>query len=84
MDESLQKNEVEKRSLAIEGALIMLVNDLAMRGVVSADEAEEVLKTISRSSELSAARTSGSIALVQQLRNLRRGDGRSAPGARGA
>ncbi|MCD2180602.1 hypothetical protein OCK02_03900 (plasmid) [Rhizobium sp. TRM96647] len=81
MHEKSNQNEVERRSLAVESALVNLIGDLAMRGVVSADEAESVLATIAGSSERSAARAAGVRTLVEQLRKLRRNDGLSAPGA---
>ena len=81
MQEMSNQKEVERRSLAVESALILLVGDLAARGIVSADEAESVLAVIAGSSERSAARASGARTLVRQLRRLRRNDGLSAPGA---
>ncbi|HVK91256.1 MAG TPA: hypothetical protein VM468_07630 [Mycoplana sp.] len=81
MDQTPHQKELERRSLAIEGALILLIGDLATRGVVSADEAEEALKLISGSCDFSAARASSAVTLVRQLRRLRRNDGSSAPGS---
>ncbi|MBP1884338.1 hypothetical protein J2Z50_002627 [Ensifer mexicanus] len=52
-----------------------------MRGVVSADEAQEMLKLIAESCDISAARASIPLQLVNQLRRLRKGDGSSAIGA---
>lgn len=80
MQEISNQKEIERRSLAIESALILLIGDLATRGIVSADEAEDVLTLIAGSSEFSAARTSSAVTLVQQLRRLRRNDGSCAPG----
>ncbi|MBB3975708.1 hypothetical protein GGQ64_000895 [Rhizobium azooxidifex] len=81
MQENSNQKEVERRSLAVESALILLIGDLATRGIVSAEEAENVLATIAGSSALSSAHASGARTLVKQLRRLRRNDGLSAPGA---
>lgn len=75
-------NETSQRALAVEGALLHLIDGLAARGTISADEAEDMLRLLSQSSDFSAARASGSIRIVDQLRQLRRGDGTATPGAR--
>lgn len=75
------ETEVARRSLAVEGALLVLIERLALRGVVGADEAEEMLELIAKSCDVSAARASTHLQLVDQLRRLRRDDGSSAIGA---
>ena len=75
-------NGTRRRALAVEGALLHPIDGLAARGTISADEAEAMLRLLSQSSDLSAARASGSIRIVDQLRQLRRGDGMATPGAR--
>ncbi|MDR6816880.1 hypothetical protein J2X76_002053 [Neorhizobium sp. 2083] len=73
--------EVHRRSLAVEGVMMMLIDGLAARGTISADEAEDMLRILSKSSAASAARASGSLRIVRQLKRLRRGDGAMTPGA---
>jgi hypothetical protein len=72
--------ENRRRALAVEGALVMLIDGLACRGTIAADEAEDMLRVLSKSSDFSAARASNSLRLVQQLRRLRQGDGNMTPG----
>lgn len=74
--------ETHRRALAVEAALLLLIDGLAARGTISADEAEDMLRLLSQSSDFSAARASGSIRIVDQLRQLRRVDGMATPGAR--
>lgn len=81
MDATQHQKEDHRRTLAAEGALIFLIGDLATRGVISADAAEEMLKVIADSTDMSAARTTSTVALVRQLRRLRRNDGTAAPGS---
>jgi hypothetical protein len=73
--------EVHRRSLAVEGALLVLIDGLAARGTISADEAEEMLQILSKSSDFSATRASSSLRIVTQLKRLRGGDGAATPGA---
>jgi hypothetical protein len=73
--------EVRRRSLAVEGAMLLLIDGLAARGTISADEAEDMLRILSKSSEFSAARASTSLRIVHQLKRLRQGDGTATPGA---
>ncbi|CDZ28355.1 hypothetical protein [Neorhizobium galegae] len=73
--------ETRRRSLAIEGAMLMLIDGLAARGTISADEAEDMLRILSKSSDSSAARAGSSLRIVNQLKRLRRGDGAITPGA---
>jgi hypothetical protein len=70
-----------RQALALEGALLILVDRLAMRGAISVDEGIDILQVISRSSPQSHARISQSLHLLSQLQRLRRGDGSIAPGA---
>lgn len=79
--ESQGEREASRRATALEGALLILVDRLAMRGAISVDEGMDILQVISRSSETSAARVSQSLNLLSQLRRLRRGDGSIAPGS---
>lgn len=81
MQEATNDHEVERRTLAVERALILLIGDLATRGMVSADEAEVALQVIGGSSQASSARTSSALMLMRQLRRLRANDGAIAPGA---
>lgn len=81
--ETQSEKETRRRALAAEGALLMLVDRLAMRGTISIDEGEEILKMISKASDMSAARTSCSFSNMRRLRQLRSGDVRCAPGAGG-
>ena len=75
------ESELHRRSLAVEGAMLLLIDGLAARGTISADEAEDMLRILSKSSEFSAARASSSLRIVSQLKRLRRGDGALTPGA---
>ncbi|EUB97364.1 hypothetical protein PMI07_000940 [Rhizobium sp. CF080] len=72
--------EVRRRSLAVEGVMLMLIDGLAARGTISVDEAEDMLRILSKSSDTSAARASSSLRIVGQLKRLRRGDGAVTPG----
>ena len=80
-DTSDAELEARRRSLAIEGAFLMLIDGLAMRGTISAGEAEDMLRILAKSSDFSAARASSSMRLVHQLKQLRGGDGAATPGA---
>ncbi|CDZ63421.1 Hypothetical protein NGAL_HAMBI2605_24600 [Neorhizobium galegae bv. orientalis] len=73
--------ETRRRSLAVEGAMLMLIDGLAARGSISADEAEDMLRILSKSSDSSAARAASSLRIVNHLKRLRRGDGAITPGA---
>ncbi|KAB1087752.1 hypothetical protein F4V91_15735 [Neorhizobium galegae] len=73
--------ETRRRSLAVEGAMLMLIDGLAARGTISADEAEDMLRILSKSSDSSAARAASSLRIVNQLKRLRHGDGAITPGA---
>ncbi|WP_105429197.1 MULTISPECIES: hypothetical protein [Neorhizobium] len=73
--------ETRRRSLAVEGAMLMLIDGLAARGTISADEAEDMLRILSKSSDSSATRAASSLRIVNQLKRLRRGDGAITPGA---
>jgi hypothetical protein len=75
------EKDASARALAAEGALLILVDRLAMRGAISVDEGIDILQVISRSPTISAARVSQSLNLLSQLRRLRAGDGSIAPGA---
>lgn len=79
--ENDNNRESYRRGLAVEGVLLLLIDGLAARGTISADEAEDMLRILSKSSDMSAARASGSIRIVEQLRRLRGGDGLATPGA---
>lgn len=79
--ETENNKESHRRGLALEGVMLMLIDGLAARGTISADEAEDMLRILSKSSEFSAARASGSLRIVNQLRRLRGGDGLATPGA---
>ncbi|MCF6367693.1 hypothetical protein [Rhizobium halophilum] len=79
--ENNNDREAHRRALAVEGALLLLIDGLAARGTISADEAEDMLRILSKSSDFSAARASGSLRIVDQLRRLRGGDGLVTPGA---
>jgi hypothetical protein len=81
LDNNEIEKEVRRRSLAVEGAMLMLIDGLAARGTISADEAEDMLRILAKSSEFSAARASSSLRVVKQLKQLRRGDGAMTPGA---
>ncbi|MCB5204203.1 hypothetical protein LH464_17185 [Neorhizobium sp. T786] len=84
MHETENSNDIEtrRRAFAVEGTLLLLIDGLAARGTISADEAEDMLRILSKSSDFSAARASGSLRIVDQLRRLRRGDGAATPGVR--
>lgn len=73
--------ETQQRVLSAEDALLILVDRLAMRGVISVDEGVDILQVLSRSCDQSAARVSQSLNLLSQLRRLRQGNGSVAPGA---
>ncbi|MDX3927799.1 MAG: hypothetical protein QHC90_18565 [Shinella sp.] len=73
--------EVNRRAFAVEGALLLLITRLAERGTICTDEATEMLNLLSASSDFSAARVSGSKAIVERLQQLRGGDGCCTPGA---
>lgn len=73
--------EEHRRSLAVEGALMLLIDGLASRGTISVDEAEDMLRIISSSSDGSATRASSSMRVMKQIRKLRGGDGMATPGA---
>jgi hypothetical protein len=73
--------EARRRCLALEGAFLMLIDGLAMRGTISADEAEDLLSILAKSSDFSAARATTSMRMVNQLKQLRNGDGAATPGA---
>ncbi len=79
--ENNHDRETHRRALAVEGAILLLIDGLAARGTISADEAEDMLRILSKSSDFSAARASGSLRIVDQLRRLRAGDGAATPGA---
>ncbi|HEX5934260.1 MAG TPA: hypothetical protein VFY63_08855 [Pseudorhizobium sp.] len=79
--ENENDRESHRRALAVEGAVLMLIDGLAARGTISADEAEDMLRILSKSSDFSAARASSSLRIVNQLRRLRGGDGLATPGA---
>ncbi|RWX78950.1 hypothetical protein EPK99_10265 [Neorhizobium lilium] len=80
-DKSEADLEARRRSLALEGAFLLLIDGLAMRGTISAGEAEDMLRILAKSSDFSAARASTSMRMVQQLKQLRGGDGVVTPGA---
>lgn len=69
------ESEMRRRSLALEGAMLLLLDGLAARGTISADEAEDMLRILSRASATSAARAESSLRVVHQLKRLRGGDG---------
>jgi len=80
-DTAENEMEVHRRSLAVEGVMLMLIDGLAARGTISTDEAEDMLQILSKSSDASAARASSSLRIVRQLKRLRCGDGAMTPGA---
>ncbi|MGE7367778.1 hypothetical protein ACQKKX_01750 [Neorhizobium sp. NPDC001467] len=80
-DADVIENEHQRRALAVEGALMLLIDGLASRGTISVDEAEDMLRVLSSSSHRSAARASSSLRVVKQIRKLRGGDGMATPGA---
>ncbi len=73
--------ETGRRALAAEGALLLLIECLSMRGSISVEEGEEMIRLISSSSELSASRSSHLLHTMSQLRRLRAGSGSDVPGA---
>jgi hypothetical protein len=75
------ETEAQRRSLALEGAMLLMIDGLAARGTISVDEAEDMLRILSTSSDGSALRANNSLRVVNQLKRLRRGDGSAAPGA---
>jgi hypothetical protein len=75
------ETEMRRRALAVEAAMLMLVDGLAARGTISADEAEDMLRVLAKGSDFSNQRASSSMRMVDQLRRLRRGDGAATPGA---
>lgn len=75
------EQEMRRRTLAVEGAMLMLIDGLAARGTISADEAEDMLRVLAKGSEQSAVRVSSSLRIVRQLKRLRGGDGMVTPGA---
>jgi hypothetical protein len=75
------ETEMRRRALAVEAVVLMLVDGLAARGTISADEAEDMLHILSKASDYSAQRASSSLRIVGHLRQLRRGDGTATPGA---
>ncbi|AXV16071.1 hypothetical protein CYG48_10420 [Neorhizobium sp. SOG26] len=75
------EQEMRRRTLAVEGAMLMLIDGLAARGTISADEAEDMLRVLAKGSEQSAVRVSSSLRIVKQLKRLRGGDGMVTPGA---
>jgi hypothetical protein len=80
MDANNEK-ETRQRALAAEDALLILIDGLAMRGVISVDEGIDMLQVLSRGGDQSTARISQSLNLLSQLRRLRQGNGSIAPGA---
>lgn len=80
MDAYIEK-ETRQRARAAEDALLILIDRLAMRGVISVDEGIDMLQVLSRGSDQPAARISQSLDLLSQLRRLRQGNGSIAPGA---
>ena len=81
LDNDEIEKEVRRRSLAVEGAMLLLIDGLTARGTISTDEAEDMLRILAKSSEFSAARASSSLRVVKQLKQLRGGDGAMTPGA---
>ena len=73
--------ETTRRAIAVEGALLQLVNRLAELGLLSVDDAMSMLDQLSRSSDFSAARVSSSLTNLKRLKALRGGDAGIAPGA---
>jgi len=80
MDANIEK-ETSQRAHAAEDALLILIDRLAMRGVISVDEGIDMLQVLSRGRDQSAARISQSLNLLNQLRRLRQGNGSATPGA---
>lgn len=75
------ENEAARRAIAVEGALLQLVNRLAQLGLISVSDARIMLEQLAKSSDFSAARVSSSIANLDRLQALRGGDAEIAPGA---
>jgi len=73
--------ETTRRAIAVEGALLQLVNRLAELGLLSVDDAMSMLDQLSRTSDFSAARVSSSMTNLKRLRALRGGDAGMTPGA---
>jgi dienelactone hydrolase len=71
--ESKSEKETRRRALAVEGALILLVDRLATRGAISPDEGTEILSVLSKSSDFSASRVSSAMHTLEMLNRLRRG-----------
>ncbi|QRM55836.1 hypothetical protein [Sinorhizobium sp. BG8] len=79
--ESGSENEIRQRAEAAEKALLLLVDHLAMRGTISLDEGQEIVRILSEASHESAARASHTLHTLSLLRQLRRGVGSDTPGA---
>ena len=77
-----KEKETRKRALASEGVLMLLIESLAMRGIVSLDEAEDMLVVLAHSSDASAARATSLRNIIAKLKQLRGGAGGMTPGAR--
>jgi hypothetical protein len=73
--------DVKRQVEATQGALLVLVDRLAMRGVISVDDGIDILQLLSRGSGETAERVSRSLELLSRLRRLRAGDSEAAPGA---
>lgn len=73
--------ETIRRALAVEGALLQLVNRMAELGLISINDAITMLEQLSRSSDFSKARVSPSMANLNRLKALRGDDPDLAPGA---
>lgn len=80
-DASEVETEMRRRCLALEGAMLLMIDGLAARGTICADEAEDMLRILGAASETSATRAASSLRVVHQLKRLRRGDGAATPGA---
>lgn len=75
------EKETRKRALASEGVLMLLIESLAMRGVVSLDEADDMLTILGHSSDASATRAARLRKVIKKLKQLRGGTGDLTPGA---
>ena len=73
--------ETIRRALAVEGALLQLVNRMAELGLISINDAITMLEQLSRSSDFSKARISPSMTNLNRLKALRGDDADLAPGA---
>jgi hypothetical protein len=73
--------ETTRRAIAVEGALLQLVNRLAELGLLNVDDAMSMLEQLSRTSDFSAARVSSSMTNLKRLRALRGGNAGMTPGA---